>query len=577
MSNLEHLKKIHAAAAAATAGGPPRRTSNPFFGVGPITDGAADEVEARRNRFAFARWFEETYRKLDDKGRDLGPFTLAEVSRSMHRGYPADKIILDMMRAIHRYFGFPKENRLGIGIGGGHAGFTVAALHLLSTDKQQNVFIDTPRPESEEAKRAGFFRQLWGSQLVEIMRLSKHGDETRLHFAGHEGTIPPYTELLEKGVKLVFGVGHETSGATTYKESEIRSLLAFVEADPEQNHVMLDATSLLGAMPWGDALSQEVTRRFCFFMPFQKAIGGISGYHILSFTPQALARVERNAKNPLSPVPRQLKLAVPIDPQMPLTGERTVAVGPFYDGAQDKMLGGVLNTFNNLAFAETTFGVLSAERRVGSVTDMNRRSAENRAAINTWLEGQSFIAAGVPDPERRGAAVTLLKINDPDITNTDLHARIIARSKQLLGYEGLTHPDGTHEPGLDTARYVNAFPGTPGDYRAWIGGIRTSADITALLDNLSYAYLRAKAVVAAEELAKHGVSVQSPAPAPSKPMHLPLQELRTQAEDLAAITAALQTTSLPELRDLQWSKHEQALKKAAKSLAAALVSAGLAT
>ena len=53
MSNLDSLKQKHAATLAATAGGPPARTSNPFFGVGPITDAAADETEARRNRFAF--------------------------------------------------------------------------------------------------------------------------------------------------------------------------------------------------------------------------------------------------------------------------------------------------------------------------------------------------------------------------------------------------------------------------------------------------------------------------------------------------------------------------------------------
>ncbi|MEL6290086.1 MAG: NAD(P)-dependent oxidoreductase, partial [Pseudomonadota bacterium] len=106
----------------------------------------------------------------------------------------------------------------------------------------------------------------------------------------------------------------------------------------------------------------------------------------------------------------------------------------------------------------------------------------------------------------------LLKVNDPDIGDAELHARIIARSKQLLQYEGLTHPDGTYEPGLDVARYVNAFPGTPGDYRAWIGGIRPTVDVIALLENLAYAYHRAKIVVLEEEMAKHGATVEQAAP-----------------------------------------------------------------
>ena len=79
-----------------------------------------------------------------------------------------------------------------------------------------------------------------------------------------------------------------------------------------------------------------------------------------------------------------------------------------------------------------------------------------------------------------------------------------------MAYDGITHPNGEHEAGLDVARYVNAFPGTPGDYRAWIGGIRPVEDITALLDNLKYAYHRASIVVLEEELAKLGVTFPAP-------------------------------------------------------------------
>src|SRR5579872_3748435 len=139
-------------AIAATAGGPPQRTSNVFFGVGPITDGTMGEADARLTRFEFDTWLEQTYRKLDDKGRDLGPFTTAEIGRSMHRGYPADKILQHMMREIHRYFEFPKANKMAVGLGGGHSGFTVCAMHLMSAhDPAQQVYVDTLRPESEAA------------------------------------------------------------------------------------------------------------------------------------------------------------------------------------------------------------------------------------------------------------------------------------------------------------------------------------------------------------------------------------------------------------------------------------------
>ncbi|MCB2095038.1 MAG: phosphoglycerate dehydrogenase [Rhodobacteraceae bacterium] len=507
MANIERLKSQRQASVDATSAGAPGRTRNPFFGVGPITDGAKDECDSRFLKFEFEHWLETNYRKLDDRGRDLGPFTAAEIGRSMHRGYPADKFLADMMREIHRYFEFPKSNKMAIGLGGGHSGFTACALHMITTgDPDQHIFVDTLRPESDAAKGSGFFRQSWGAQIIEMMRYARNGDESRVHFAGQEGVVPSAGELASMGIKLFVGVGHETTGATTYSVRDVEELLAWIDLNPAEHHVVLDATSMLGAMPWGERLAREVTGKCCMFMPFQKAIGGVSGYYIASFTPAALDLIERNQKKPSWAIARQLKLAAPVDAKRPLTGERTVKVGPIYDPETDKMLGGVINTFSTLAFAETTFGLLRAEKRIGPVCEMNARSVANRQAVNDWVAAHPLFELGVTDPDYRGAAVTLLKATDPDITDPGLHNRIVAYSKAILSYEGVTHPDGTHEPGLDVARYINAFPGTPGDYRAWIGGIRPVEDIPALLDNLQYAYHRAKIVVLEEELATGGVT-----------------------------------------------------------------------
>lgn len=514
MTNVETLKQQRAASLEATTNGPPQRTTNSFFGVGPITDGAADEADSRFIRFEFERWLESNYRKLDDRGNDLGPFTVAEIGRSMHRGYPADKFLLDMMREIHRYFEFPKTNKMAVGLGGGHSGFTACALHLITTnDPSQQVFVDTLRPESEGAKSSGFFRQSWGAQILEMMRYARNGDESRIHFAEQEGIVPSAEKLKAMGIKLFIGVGHETTGATTYSARDIEQLLAWIAMNPEEHHVVLDATSMLGSMPWGEKLVSEVMTKCCMFMPFQKAIGGISGYYIISFTPAALALVEKNQKQPSWAIPRQLKIAAPVDPKMPLSGERTVNVGPIYDPAENKMLGGVINTFSTLAFAETTFGLLRAEKRIGTVSQLNLRSVANRDEVNRWVAAHPLFQLGVTSEDHRGAAVTLLKVSDADITDTSINARIVAYSKQILSYDGVTHPNGTYEPGLDVARYINAFPGTPGDYRAWIGGIRPISDVTALLDNLHYAYHRAKIAVLEEELAKAGVTFEAEAKA----------------------------------------------------------------
>jgi phosphoserine aminotransferase len=559
---IEILKAQREAALRMTAGGPPARTTNAFFGVGPITNMTADERERRMLRFDFERWLEANYRKLDDRGADRGPFTAGEIERSMHRGYPADKIVLDMMRAIHRYFEFPASNRMAVGLGGGHNGFSVALLHLMNPlDSRQHVFVDTPKPETPAATAGGFFRQSWGAQVLELHRFAAGGAQERVHFSGAEGQIPSATDLGAMGIRLFIGVGHETTGATTYNEADMRNLLEWLEGDPLSRHALLDGTSLLGAMPWSDDLVRQLLAKACFFMPFQKAVGGIAGYFAATFTPQAVDLIERNLQQAAWAIPRHLKLAVPRDARRPLTGEQTTSLGPFYDPAQDKMLGGIINTFSNTAFAETTFGLVTMEARVGSVRELNRRSVANRQAVNDWVDQHPLFELGVADETRRGAAVTLLRVNDSDVNDPALHARIIAKAKQLLGYEGLTHPDGQFERGLDVARYVNAFPGTPGDFRAWIGGARPSSDIVALLDNIEYCYLRAKIVVLEETLSERGVALEAPSvagvpPATGRPDPLTtialdpqkLSEIRTLSERLTAFWGALSATQDPARR-----------------------------
>jgi phosphoserine aminotransferase len=533
-------------ALSASASGPPARTSNAFFGVGPITNLTADECERRLLRFEFEHWVEANYRKLDDRGRDRGPFTVGEIERSMHRGYPADKIVLDMMRAIHRYFEFPATNRMAVGLGGGHNGFSVALLHLMNpNDATQHVFVDTPKMETPSAGTGGFFRQSWGTQVLELQKFAATGDPERVHFTGAEGHVPSADELQNMGIRLFVGVGHETTGATTYNETDVRSLLEWLDRDPESHHALIDGTSMLGAMPWPQDLVTQLLAKACFFMPFQKAVGGVAGYFAATFTPQALALIEKNLRNPAWAIPRHLKLTVPRDAKRPLSSEQTTSLGPFYDPAQDKMLGGIINTFSNTAFAETTFGLISMQKRVGSARDLDRRSALNRAAVDEWLERHPLFEHGVADKARRGTAVTLLRVKDPDITDPAVHASIVAKTKQLLGYEGVTHPDGSYEPGLDVARYVNAFPGTPGDFRAWIGGARPVSDIVALLDNIEYCYLRAKVVALEEQLAAGSADVSTPSrEGEEKPASDPatLEDVRSTCERLTAFWGAVSST-----------------------------------
>ena len=127
-------------------------------------------------------------------------------------------------------------------------GFTVCAQHLVNANKDQHIFVDTPQTESEAGKAGGFFRQSWGAQLLEMQRFTKNGDESRIHFSDDEGHIPSADDLSAMGISLFFGVGHETTGATTYREEDILNLIEWIDRDPENHHAVIDGTSMLGAM-----------------------------------------------------------------------------------------------------------------------------------------------------------------------------------------------------------------------------------------------------------------------------------------------------------------------------------------
>jgi phosphoserine aminotransferase len=506
MPSIEQLRSIREQSAQLTKNGPPTRTSNPFFGVGPITDMTADETDARLLRFEYDRWIEENYPLLNDQGQKVGKSSFREFQRSIHRGFPADTVLRDMVREIHRYFEFPSTNKMAAGIGGGHTGFTVCALNLLNAnDPDHHVYVDTPMPESVESGSGGFFRQSWGTQLIELQKFSKLGDVNRLHFSESEGIIPSADELESMGIRVFMGVGHETTAAMDYSIQDIQNLIEWVDRDPDKHHAVIDSTSMIGAMPWGETLVNQVISKCCMFMPLQKAIGGNSGYFIISLTTQALRLINKNQNDPSWSIPRQVKLALPLDPMKPLSSEVSTDLGPIYDPVSETMASGIINTYSTAALAETRFGLLRSEKRIGSVAELNRRSVSNRNLVIEWVGKNDWFDMGVGDETRRGAAVTLLKAVDADFDDVT-RARIVVKSKQLLGYEGITHINGQHEAGLDTARHVNAYPGTPGDYRAWIGGTRDHQDITALLENLQYAYHRARIAVVDEMLREEGES-----------------------------------------------------------------------
>ena len=134
-------------------------------------------------------------------------------------------------------------------------------------------------------------------------------------------------------------------------------------------------------MPWAEDVVNQVMTKCCMFMPFQKAIGGISGYFVVSLTPPAFDLIEANQKDPAWAIPRQLKMVVPVDPKMPLERRKNREARTVFTIRLKTRCWAALSTLiRRLAFAETTFGLLRTEKRIGSVMDANKRSTKNRDA-----------------------------------------------------------------------------------------------------------------------------------------------------------------------------------------------------
>ena len=101
-----------------------------------------------------------------------------------------------------------------------------------------------------------------------------------------------------------------------------------------------------------------------------------------------------------------------------------------------------------------------------------------------------LLELGVAELDERGAAVQCSKVNDKDI-NRRRHSRWDHRgAQQILGYEGLTDPYGSHERGLRCgARHADALP-EAWVHRAWIGGIVRRKHVMAPPENWDYAIPR---------------------------------------------------------------------------------------
>ncbi len=216
---------------------------------------------------------------------------------------------------------------------------------------------------------------------------------------------------------------------------------------------LCDATSAVFAMdlPW-DRL--DVTT-----WSWQKALGGEAQHGMLVLGPRAVERLESYL--PPWPLPKLFRLT---------------KNGALIEGVFE---GETINTPSMLC-VEDALDALRWAEGIGGLPAMIARSEANLAAIEAWIGDSSAFRFLAEDPAFRSCTSICLVFADPEATALPEAARrALAKSiAGLLAAEGVA---------FDIAAYRDAPPGL----RIWGGSTVETADISALLPWLDWAYGKA--------------------------------------------------------------------------------------
>ena len=280
------------------------------------------------------------------------------------------------------------------------------------------------------------FGKGWVTDAVRHLKL----DGTRLIEA-------PYGELPDLGRvdpahDVVFTWNGTTSGVRVPDGDWI---------DPRRGGLTLcDATSAVFAMdlPW-DRL--DITT-----WSWQKALGGEAQHGMLVLGPRAVERLE--SYQPPWPLPKLFRLT---------------KNGALIEGVFE---GETINTPSMLC-VEDALDALRWAEGIGGLPAMIARSGANLAAMTAWVEGSPAFRFLAEDPAVRSSTSICLAFADPEVTALpeDIQRAFAKSIAGLLADEGVAYD-------------IAAYRDTPPGLRIWGGSTVETADISALLPWLDWAY-----------------------------------------------------------------------------------------
>ena len=206
-----------------------------------------------------------------------------------------------------------------------------------------------------------------------------------------------------------------------------------------------DATSAAFAMdlPW-DKL--DVTT-----FSWQKVLGGEAAHGMMVLSPRAVARLE--SYSPPWPLPKLFRLT---------KGGRLIE--GIFEGA-------TINTPSMLA-VEDYLLALDWARSVGGLTGLIARADANAQAIWDFCDTRDWITNLAIDPATRSNTSVCVKFTDPRIQDRAPFAKAVAKRLEAE----------------NVALDIGAYRDAPAGLRIWCGGTVETADITAMLPWLDWAF-----------------------------------------------------------------------------------------
>ncbi|MDX1554783.1 MAG: phosphoserine transaminase [Xanthomonadales bacterium] len=345
-------------------------------------------------------------------GYDLSSLALDTLGRS-HRGSPGKQRLRMACEETARILGLPADYRVGIVPASDTGAVEMALWSLLG-----------PRPVDVFAWES--FGLGWKGDICDHLGL-----EDVRSFTADYGELPDLG-AADPGHDIVFTWNGTTSGVRVPDGEWI--------SDQREGLTICDATSAVFAMPLPWHKLDVVT------FSWQKVLGGEAAHGMLILSPRAVERLENH--QPGWPLPKVFRLT---------------KGGKLNEGI---FQGSTINTPSMLCVADY-LDALAWVDDIGGVEATIRRSQENLAAIERFVDQHAWIRFLARTPETRSCTSVCLAV--------DLEADAIKAMVNLLADEGVAY---------DIGAYRDAPPGL----RIWCGATVPTQDIEALLPWLEWAY-----------------------------------------------------------------------------------------